>query len=145
MTSKRSRASRKRRERSITPGTYGQHCCDDGLIEIDNSATERALRDVAIGRRNCLFAGADSGGDLTGAIYSLLGTVKLNGVDSEAWMRHVLTRIADYPVDRVYDFCPGTARPSSHRLGNRRLALGVTSDWQSQWSGIRIAQENPLA
>ena len=80
--------------------------CDDGIIEIDNSAAERALRGVAIGRRNYLFAGADSGGERAAAIYSLIGTAKLNGVDPEAWLRHVLTNIADHPVNRVDDFLP---------------------------------------
>jgi hypothetical protein len=54
--------------------------CDDGTIEIDNSAAERASRGVAIGRRNYLFAGADSGGERAAAIYSLIGTAKLNSV-----------------------------------------------------------------
>jgi len=80
--------------------------CDDGAIEIDNSAAERALRGVAIGRRNYLFAGADSGGERAAAIYSLIGTAKLNGIDPEAWLRHVLTHIADHPVSRVDDFLP---------------------------------------
>jgi len=80
--------------------------CDNGVIEIDNSAAERALRGVAIGRRNYLFAGADSGGERAAAIYSLIGTAKLNGVDPEAWLRHVLANIADHPVNRVDDFLP---------------------------------------
>jgi transposase len=80
--------------------------CDDGRIEIDNSAAERALRGVAIGRRNYLFAGADSGGERAAAIYSLMGTAKLNGVDPEAWLRHVLANIADQPVNRVDEFLP---------------------------------------
>ncbi|SDG83690.1 MULTISPECIES: IS66 family transposase [unclassified Duganella] len=80
--------------------------CDDGIIEIDNSAAERALRGVAIGRRNYLFAGADSGGERAAAIYSLIGTAKLNGVDPEAWLRHVLANIAEHPVNRVDDFLP---------------------------------------
>ncbi|MDQ1833489.1 IS66 family transposase [Massilia scottii] len=80
--------------------------CDDGLIEIDNSAAERALRGVAIGRRNYLFAGADTGGERAAAIYSLIGTAKLNGVDPEAWLRHVLAHIADHPVNRVDEFLP---------------------------------------
>jgi hypothetical protein len=58
--------------------------CDDGTIEIDNSAAERALRGAAIGRRNYLFAGADSGGERAAAMYSLIGTAKLNGIDPEA-------------------------------------------------------------
>ena len=80
--------------------------CDDGIIEIDNSAAERALRGVAIGRRNYLFAGADSGGERAAAIYSLIGTAKLNGVAPEAWLRHVLANIAEHPVNRVDDFLP---------------------------------------
>ncbi|MNK26504.1 Transposase IS66 family protein [compost metagenome] len=80
--------------------------CDNGIIEIDNWATERALRGVAIGRRNYLFAGADSGGERAAAVYSLIGTAKLGGVDPEAWLRHVLANIADHPVNRVDGFLP---------------------------------------
>ena len=80
--------------------------CDNGAIEIDNSAAERALRGIAIGRRNYLFAGADSGGERAAAIYSLIGTAKLGGVDPEAWLRHVLANIAEHPVNRVGDFLP---------------------------------------
>ena len=80
--------------------------CNDGRIEIDNSAAERALRGVAIGRRNYLFAGADSGGERAAAMYSLIGTTKLNGIDPEAWLRHVLAHIADHPVNQVEDFLP---------------------------------------
>ena len=80
--------------------------CDNGAIEIDNSAAERALRGIAIGRRNYLFAGADSGGERAAAIYSLIGTAKLGGVNPEAWLRHVLANIAEHPVNRVGDFLP---------------------------------------
>jgi hypothetical protein len=72
--------------------------CDDGLIEIDNNSAERALRAVALGRKNYLFTGSDSGGDRAAAIYSLVGTAKLNGLDPERYLRDVLTRIADHPV-----------------------------------------------
>lgn len=80
--------------------------CEDGAIEIDNSTAERALRGVAIGRRNYLFAGADSGGERAASMYGLIGTAKLNGVDPEAWLRHVLAHIADHPVNRMEDFLP---------------------------------------
>lgn len=80
--------------------------CDDGAIEIDNSAAERALRAVALGRKNFLFAGADSGGERAAAMYSLIGTTKLNGMDPEAYLRHVLGRIAEHPINRINDLLP---------------------------------------
>ena len=60
--------------------------CDDGRLEIDNNAAERALRAVALGRKNYLFAGSDRGGDSAAAIYSLIGTAKLNGIDPESYL-----------------------------------------------------------
>ena len=80
--------------------------CDDGLLEIDNNAAERALRAVVLGRKNYLFAGSDSGGERAAAIYSLIGTAKLNGLDPEAYLRDVLTRIADHPVNRIQELLP---------------------------------------
>jgi transposase len=79
---------------------------EDGLIEIDNNAAERALRAVAIGRKNYLFCGADSGGERAAAIYSLVGTAKLNGIDPEAYLRYVFERIADHPIKRVAELLP---------------------------------------
>jgi transposase len=78
----------------------------DGRIEIDNNAAERSIRDVALGRKNYLFAGSDAGGERAAAIYSLLGTAKLNGLDPEAYLRTVLERIADHPINRVDELLP---------------------------------------
>jgi transposase len=79
---------------------------DDGRMEIDNSAAERALRAVALGRKNYLFCGSDSGGESAAAIYTLLGTARLNGVDPERWLREVLGRIADHPLSRIEELLP---------------------------------------
>jgi len=79
---------------------------DDGRLEIDNNAAERSLRAVALGRKNYLFCGSDAGGERAAAIYSLIGTAKLNGVDPEAYLRYVLERIADHPINRVEELLP---------------------------------------
>ena len=70
------------------------------------TAAERALRAVAIGRKNYLFAGSDSGGERAAAIYSLVGSAKLNGLDPEAYLRHVLEHIADHPINRIEELLP---------------------------------------
>lgn len=80
--------------------------CRDGRIEMDNNAAERALRAVALGRKNFLFAGADCGGERAAAIYGLIGTCKLNDIDPEAFLRCVLERIADYPINRIEELLP---------------------------------------
>jgi len=80
--------------------------CDDGRIEIDNNAAERSLRTVALGRKNYLFAGSDAGGERAAAIYSLIGTAKLTGLDPEAYLRSVLSRIADHPINSIEELLP---------------------------------------
>jgi hypothetical protein len=79
---------------------------DDGEVEIDNSAAERSLRGVALGRKNCLFLGLESGGERAPTMYSLLESAKLNGINAEACLRHVLSVIADYPINRIADLLP---------------------------------------
>lgn len=79
---------------------------EDGRIEIDNNAAERAIRAVALGRKNYLFAGSDAGGERAALIYSLIGTARLNGLDPQAYLAAVLERIADHPVNRVDELLP---------------------------------------
>ncbi|MCZ8270772.1 MAG: transposase, partial [Beijerinckiaceae bacterium] len=79
---------------------------DDGTIEIDNNAAERSIRPIALGRKNWLFAGSDKGGERAAGILSLIETAKLNGLDPEAYLRSVLERIADHPINRVGDLLP---------------------------------------
>jgi len=79
---------------------------DDGRVEIDNNAAERALRAVALGRKNVLFCGSDAGGERAAAIYSLIGTAKLNGLDPEAYLRYVIECIGDHPINRVEELLP---------------------------------------
>jgi hypothetical protein len=97
---------------------------DDGLIEIDNSSAERALRAVALGRRNYLFAGADSGGDRAAAIYSLVGSAKLNGIDPELYLRSVLTCIAR-SFDQPHWRSAALEYPNRH---NQRLVVSTRRD-----------------
>lgn len=79
---------------------------DDGTIEIDNNAAERSIRPIAIGRKNWLFAGSDKGGERAAGILSLIETAKLNCIDPEAYLRTVLTQIADHPISRIGQLLP---------------------------------------
>lgn len=81
-------------------------CFDDGRLALDNNPAERALRGVAVGRKNYLFAGSDRGGERAAAMYSLIETAKLNGLDPEAYLRDVLGRIADHPNKRMDELLP---------------------------------------
>jgi hypothetical protein len=94
---------------------------DDGRLEIDNNAAERALRAVALGRKNYLFAGSDAGGEHAAALYSLIGTAKLNGIDPEAYLRDVLTCIAEHPINRIDELLPW-AVSTGHATDNRLAA-----------------------
>ena len=86
----------------------------DGRLEIDNSAAERALRAVALGQKNHLFVGPDCGSERAAAIYSLIGSAKLNGLGPEIYLRIVLAQIATIPSVASRNSCPGTS-PSPSR------------------------------
>ena len=79
---------------------------DEGGLEIDNNPIEREIRPIALGRKNYLFAGSDAGGERAAMLYSLINTAKLNGRDPEAYLTHVLSTIADQPVNRVDELLP---------------------------------------
>ena len=79
---------------------------DDGRICLSNNAAERAQRGIAIGRKAWLFTGSDRGGERAAAIYTLIGTAKLNDVDPRAWLADVLRRIADHPASRLHELLP---------------------------------------
>ena len=79
---------------------------DDGRIEIDNNAAERAMRSIAIGRKNWLFAGSDRGGETAADIYSLIETAKMNGLNPWQYLRHVLSVIQDYNSTKIAELLP---------------------------------------
>ncbi|MEA2910217.1 MAG: transposase [Bradyrhizobium sp.] len=87
---------------------------DDGRVCLTNNAAERALRGVAIGRRNWTFAGSDAGGHRAAAVYTLIETCKMNNVDPQAWLADVLARLPDHPANRVADLLPWNWK-ASHR------------------------------
>lgn len=78
----------------------------DGKIEIDNNIAERAVRSIAVGRKNWLFAGSDGGGDIAAAFYSLIETAKLNNINPEEYLRHVLSIIQDYNATKLHELLP---------------------------------------
>jgi transposase len=78
----------------------------DGRLEMDNNSAERALRVVALGRKNYLFAGSDTGGERAAAVYSLIGSAKITGIDPEHYLRTVLARIAEHPISRIAELLP---------------------------------------
>lgn len=80
--------------------------CDDGRIEIDNNTAERSIRPLVLGRRNYLFAGSDGGGHSAAVIYSLIGTARLNGVEPFTYLRAVLERVADHPINQIDELLP---------------------------------------
>jgi transposase len=79
---------------------------DDGRVCLSNNAAERALRGIALGRKSWLLCGSDRGGRRAAAMYSLIVTAKMNGVDPQAWLADVLARIATHPTHRLDELLP---------------------------------------
>ena len=84
---------------------------DDGRVCMSNNAAERGLRGVALGRKSWLFCGSDRGGQRAAAMYSLIVSAKMNGVDPQAWLADVLARIAGHPAHRLDELLPWNWRP----------------------------------
>lgn len=78
----------------------------DGRLDMTNNAAERAMRPIAIGRKNWTFAGSDDGGQRAALMYTLIETAKLNGIDPEAYLRAVIGRIAEHPIRRIHELLP---------------------------------------
>ncbi len=77
-----------------------------GILEIDNNTAERAMRAIALGRKNYLFVGSPAGGRAAAVAYTLIETAKLNGVDPQTWLADTIARIPDYEITRVNDLLP---------------------------------------
>jgi len=89
------------------------HFLEDGRICLTNNAAERALRGLALGRRNWTFAGSERGAERTAVMLTLIMTCRLNEVDPKAWLADVLARIADYPASRLHELLPWTWKKAS--------------------------------
>jgi hypothetical protein len=86
---------------------------DNGQLEIDNNIAERSLRAIAVGRKNWLFAGSNTGGTRAAAIYTVIETCKMNGVEPQAYIADVIAKIAgDWPAARWDELMPWNWQPA---------------------------------
>jgi transposase len=92
---------------------------DDGRVCLSNNAAERSLRGIALGRKSWLFCGSDRGGQRAAAMYSLIVTAKMNGVDPQAWLADVLSRIAAHPAHRLDQLLPWNWTPPASAIRAR--------------------------
>lgn len=82
------------------------HFLDDGRLCLSNNAAERALRGIAVGRHNWTFVGSDEGARRAAAVYTLIETAKLNGIDPRSWLADMLVRLPDHPARQIADLLP---------------------------------------
>jgi transposase len=83
-----------------------QRFLTDGRIPLDNNACERAIRPIAIGRRNWLFAGSERGGKAAAVIYTLIESCKIANVNPQAYLADVLIRVSTHPASRTEELLP---------------------------------------
>src|ERR1700732_4337577 len=91
----------------------------DGRVCLSNNAAERGLRGIALGRKSWLFCGSDRGGQRAAAMYSLIVTAKMNGIDPQAWLADVLSRIAAHPAHRLDELLPWNWTPPASAISVR--------------------------
>jgi hypothetical protein len=124
---------------------------DDGRICLTNNCAERALRGIALGRRNWTFAGSQRGADRAAIMLTMITTCRLNDVDPKAWLADVLARIADLPASRLHELLPcwggrlptasQCARMSSLKAQSRETVRGT--DYPN-WYG-HVKERFPIA
>jgi transposase len=89
------------------------HYVANGRLEMSNNAAERGIRPLALGRKNYLFCGSDAGGQRAACLYTIIETAKMNGINPETYLAHVLARIADHPIRDIDELLPWRWKPSS--------------------------------
>jgi transposase len=91
---------------------------DNGVLELDYITVERAMKPVALGRKNWLFAGSEGGGKAMAIAFTLIETAKLNAVDPQAWLTWVLDRIADHKINRIDELLPWNWKTSTTEVAS---------------------------
>ena len=120
------------------------HFVIDGRLEADNNIAENAMRGIALGRKNYLFCGSDTGGDRAASIYTLVQTAKLNGVNPEAYLKNILTKIADgHPINRIDELTPWQMFPLQRRSPDSRPT--TRTGQPSFWSYRRRLQRSTVS
>jgi transposase len=87
--------------------------CADGRLELSNNAAENQIRPLALGRKNWLFAGSDAGGERAAVFYTLIRSAKLNGIEPENYLREVLIRIGEHPINAIDALLPWNIFPAA--------------------------------
>jgi len=101
----------------------------NGRLEIDNNIAENAMRCIALGRKNHLFAGSDTGGDRAAAIYTIVQTTKLNGVNPEAYLKATIARIAaGHPINRIGELSHGMHRRKNIEMSQAAITIEPTGE-----------------
>jgi len=87
---------------------------NDGKLQPDNNCIERSIRPIAVGRKNFLFAGSHKGAERLAMMYSLMGTCSMNNINPTEWLTDVITRINNYPMNKLHELLPNNWKSSFH-------------------------------